>query len=143
MAGRPASQALLKVLADWFATRFAHDLPPKNINTMAPMLALAADMSPDDATRAKFAGARLLFGQSAAILAGYMPLRRINWPGRDSADAFVWMGGICARTLIHSCRVDRRGDKCPLAATTHAIPVPHVLVVRSHSGLRQGDPAAG
>lgn len=34
-------QATLKVLTDWFAARFAHGLPPKNINTMAPMLTLA------------------------------------------------------------------------------------------------------
>lgn len=61
-----------------------------------PYETLASEMSPDYATRAKFAGSRLLFGQSAAILAGYMPVWLINWLGRDSADTFVWMGGIFA-----------------------------------------------
>ncbi|MBB3953929.1 MFS transporter [Novosphingobium sediminicola] len=61
-----------------------------------PYETLASEMSPDYATRAKFAGARIIFGQSAAIMAGYMPLWLIGWLGRDSADTFLWMGCIFA-----------------------------------------------
>lgn len=57
-----------------------------------PYETLAAEMSSDYKTKAKFAGARILCGQMAAILAGFLPLWLITWLGRDSADTFFYMG---------------------------------------------------
>jgi oligogalacturonide transporter len=53
-----------------------------------PFETLAAEMSSDYRTKAKFAGSRILFGQASAILAGFLPLWLINALGRDSADTF-------------------------------------------------------
>jgi oligogalacturonide transporter len=61
-----------------------------------PFETLAAEMSSDYRTKAKFAGARILFGQASAILAGFLPLWLINALGRDSADTFFYMGVIFA-----------------------------------------------
>jgi oligogalacturonide transporter len=57
-----------------------------------PYETLAAEMSTDYKTKAKFAGARILCGQMSAILAGFLPLWLITWLGRDSADTFLYMG---------------------------------------------------
>lgn len=65
-----------------------------------PYETLAAEMSTDYRTKAKFAGARILFGQTAAILAGFLPLWLINALGRDSADTFFWMGCIFAALFM-------------------------------------------
>lgn len=61
-----------------------------------PFETLAAEMSSDYRTKAKFAGSRILFGQASAILAGFLPLWLINALGRDSADTFFYMGIIFA-----------------------------------------------
>jgi len=61
-----------------------------------PYETLAAEMSNDYRTKAKFAGFRILFGQVSAILAGFLPLWLINYLGRDSADTFFYMGAIFA-----------------------------------------------
>ena len=61
-----------------------------------PFETLAAEMSTDYKTKAKFAGSRILFGQVSAILAGFLPLWLINALGRDSADTFFYMGIIFA-----------------------------------------------
>jgi oligogalacturonide transporter len=61
-----------------------------------PFETLAAEMSTDYATKAKFAGYRILFGQVSAILAGFMPLWLIDWLGRDSPETFFAMGVIFA-----------------------------------------------
>lgn len=61
-----------------------------------PFETLAAEMSTDYRTKAKFAGSRILFGQASAILAGFLPLWLINALGRDSADTFFYMGLIFA-----------------------------------------------
>ncbi|MEP9402306.1 MFS transporter [Sphingomonas silueang] len=61
-----------------------------------PYETLAAEMSTDYKTKAKFAGFRILFGQTAAILAGFLPLWLINWLGRDSVSTFFYMGMIFA-----------------------------------------------
>jgi oligogalacturonide transporter len=61
-----------------------------------PFETLAAEMSTDYATKAKFAGFRILFGQVSAILAGFMPLWLINALGRDSPQTFFYMGAIFA-----------------------------------------------
>ena len=61
-----------------------------------PFETLAAEMSSDYRTKAKFAGWRILFGQASAILAGFLPLWLINALGRDSADTFFYMGLIFA-----------------------------------------------
>lgn len=61
-----------------------------------PYETLAAEMSNDYRTKAKFAGFRILFGQVSAILAGFLPLWLINYLGRDSADTFLYMGAIFA-----------------------------------------------
>ncbi|WP_033922001.1 MFS transporter [Sphingomonas sp. 37zxx] len=69
-------------------------------SVIIPYETLAAEMSSDYKTKAKFAGARILFGQSAAILAGFLPLWLINALGRDSADTFFWMGCIFAALFM-------------------------------------------
>jgi oligogalacturonide transporter len=46
-----------------------------------PYETLAAEMASDFATKAKFAGIRILFAQGSAILAGFLPLWLINWLG--------------------------------------------------------------
>ena len=57
-----------------------------------PYETLAAEMSPDYKVKAKFAGARILFGQTSAILAGVLPGRIIDAFGRSSAETFLYMG---------------------------------------------------
>src|SRR5688500_4399895 len=59
-----------------------------------PYETLAAEMSPDYRVKAKFAGARILFGQVSAILAGILPGRIIEALGKDSADTFFYLGAI-------------------------------------------------
>jgi len=61
-----------------------------------PYETLAAEMSKDYATKAKFAGFRIGFGQVSAILAGFLPLWLIEYLGRDSADTFFYMGIVFA-----------------------------------------------
>lgn len=65
-----------------------------------PFETLAAEMSTDYRTKAKFAGSRILFGQASAILAGFLPLWLINALGRDSADTFFYMGLIFATLFM-------------------------------------------
>ncbi|KQM18512.1 MFS transporter [Sphingomonas sp. Leaf24] len=65
-----------------------------------PYETLAAEMSTDYRTKAKFAGFRILFGQTAAILAGFLPLWLINYLGRDSAQTFFYMGVIFAALFM-------------------------------------------
>jgi oligogalacturonide transporter len=65
-----------------------------------PFETLAAEMSTDYRTKAKFAGSRILFGQASAILAGFLPLWLINALGRDSADTFFYMGIIFAALFM-------------------------------------------
>lgn len=65
-----------------------------------PYETLAAEMSTDYRTKAKFAGSRILFGQTSAILAGFLPLWLINALGRDSADTFFYMGLIFAALFM-------------------------------------------
>lgn len=65
-----------------------------------PFETLAAEMSSDYRTKAKFAGWRILFGQASAILAGFLPLWLINALGRDSADTFFYMGLIFAALFM-------------------------------------------
>lgn len=59
---------------------------------LIPYETLAAEMSPDYKVKAKFAGARILFGQVSAILAGVLPGRIIEAFGKESADTFLYMG---------------------------------------------------
>lgn len=59
-----------------------------------PYETLAAEMATDYATKARLAGARILFGQVSAILAGFMPMWLIGWLGRDNAATFFWMAAI-------------------------------------------------
>jgi len=65
-----------------------------------PFETLAAEMSSDYSTKAKFAGWRILFGQASAILAGFLPLWLIEALGRDSADTFFYMGLIFAALFM-------------------------------------------
>jgi len=65
-----------------------------------PYETLAAEMSTDYKTKAKFAGARILCGQMSAILAGFLPLWLITWLGRDSADTFLYMGILFAALFM-------------------------------------------
>jgi oligogalacturonide transporter len=59
---------------------------------LIPYETLAAEMSPDYRVKAKFAGARILCGQIAAILAGVLPGRIIEILGKDSAETFFYLG---------------------------------------------------
>jgi oligogalacturonide transporter len=61
---------------------------------LIPYETLAAEMSPDYKVKAKFAGARILFGQVSAILAGVLPGRIIEALGKESADTFFYLGVI-------------------------------------------------
>ncbi|MBC9031880.1 MFS transporter [Sphingomonas sp. JC676] len=65
-----------------------------------PYETLAAEMSSDYKTKAKFAGARILCGQVSAILAGFLPLWLIKALGRDSADTFFYMGILFATLFM-------------------------------------------
>ncbi|MFZ3483600.1 MFS transporter [Sphingomonas sp. 3-13AW] len=57
-----------------------------------PYETLAAEMSRDYRTKAKFAGIRILFAQASAILAGFLPAMLIQTLGPDSPDTFLYMG---------------------------------------------------
>jgi oligogalacturonide transporter len=59
---------------------------------LIPYETLAAEMSPDYKVKAKFAGARILFGQISAILAGVLPGRIIEAFGKSSAETFFYLG---------------------------------------------------
>jgi oligogalacturonide transporter len=61
---------------------------------LIPYETLAAEMSPDYRVKAKFAGARILCGQVAAILAGFLPGRLVEALGKESADTFLYLGVI-------------------------------------------------
>src|SRR5687768_5718106 len=61
---------------------------------LIPYETLAAEKSPDYQVKAKFAGARILFGQVSAILAGVLPGRIIEAFGKDSAETFFYLGAI-------------------------------------------------
>lgn len=61
---------------------------------LIPYETLAAEMSPDYRVKAKFAGARILCGQVAAILAGVLPGRIIEAFGKSSAETFFYLGVI-------------------------------------------------
>jgi oligogalacturonide transporter len=58
-----------------------------------PYETLAAEMSPDFRTKAKFAGARILCGQLSAILASGLPAV-IEAAGKNSSQTFFYMGVI-------------------------------------------------
>jgi oligogalacturonide transporter len=60
-----------------------------------PYETLAAEMSPNYQTKAKFAGARILCGQIANIAAMWLPGRIIeHLGGRESGDTFLYLGVI-------------------------------------------------
>jgi oligogalacturonide transporter len=65
-----------------------------------PYETLAAEMASDFATKAKFAGIRILFAQGSAILAGFLPMWLINWLGRDSPMTFFTMGALFSVLFI-------------------------------------------
>lgn len=58
-----------------------------------PYETLAAEMSPDYATKAKFAGARIVCGQVANVAALWLPALIVEQlGGKDSPDTFLWLG---------------------------------------------------
>jgi oligogalacturonide transporter len=59
---------------------------------LIPYETLAQEMSNNYKVKAKFAGARILFAQVSAILAGLLPGWIIDFFGKSSADAFLYMG---------------------------------------------------
>jgi oligogalacturonide transporter len=67
---------------------------------LIPYETLAAEMSSDYKTKAKFAGARILCGQISAILAGILPGWIIQALGKDSADTFLYLGIIFAAIFM-------------------------------------------
>lgn len=87
-----------------------------------PYETLAAEMSRDYSTKAKFAGIRILFAQGSAILAGFLPLWLIEWLGRDSADTFFYMGCIFAvlfmltAGFLYLFSWERKGEAVGIAA---------------------------
>lgn len=72
-----------------------------------PYETLASEMATDYATKAKFAGARILIGQMSAIAAAFLPGWLIAWLGPDSPDTYLYMGIIfsalfmAAATLLY------------------------------------------
>lgn len=67
---------------------------------LIPYETLAAEMTPDYATRARLAGARILVGQVAAIGAGILPKWIVESLGRESADTFLYMGAIFSGLFV-------------------------------------------
>lgn len=67
---------------------------------LIPYETLAAEMSSDYKTKAKFAGARILCGQISAILAGILPGWIIQSLGKESADTFLYLGIIFAAIFM-------------------------------------------
>ncbi|HSD38193.1 MAG TPA: MFS transporter [Rhodocyclaceae bacterium] len=62
---------------------------------LIPWETLAAEMSKDYTEKTRFAGARLIIGQAAAIVASYLPTLIINQVGgKDSPDTFFIMAAI-------------------------------------------------
>jgi oligogalacturonide transporter len=62
---------------------------------LIPWETLAAEMTKNYKTKAKFAGARMIIAQSSAILASYLPTLIINnFGSKDSPDTFFWMAAI-------------------------------------------------
>jgi oligogalacturonide transporter len=60
-----------------------------------PYETLAAEMSPDYKTKAKFAGARIICGQIANIAAMWLPgVIMVYLGGKESADTFLYLGVI-------------------------------------------------
>ncbi|KQM31758.1 MFS transporter [Sphingomonas sp. Leaf10] len=57
-----------------------------------PYETLAAEMATDYRTKAKFAGARILFGQLSAAGAAFLPGWLIAYLGPDSPDTYLYMG---------------------------------------------------
>ncbi|PAX09195.1 MFS transporter [Sphingomonas lenta] len=69
---------------------------------LIPYETLAAEMTDDYRTRARFAGARILVGQVAAIMAGILPKWIVDGLGRESADTFLYMGMIFSALFVLS-----------------------------------------
>jgi oligogalacturonide transporter len=61
-----------------------------------PYETLAAEMASDYATKAKFAGARILCGQLSAVAAAFLPGWLIHRLGKDSPQTYLYMGVIFA-----------------------------------------------
>ena len=61
-----------------------------------PYETLAAEMSTDYRTKAKFAGARIFCGQISAVGAAFLPKWLIDYLGKDSPDTYLYMGIIFA-----------------------------------------------
>lgn len=57
-----------------------------------PYETLASEMATDYRTKAKFAGARILIGQCAAIAAAFLPGWLISYLGPDSPETYLYMG---------------------------------------------------
>jgi oligogalacturonide transporter len=126
---------------------------------LIPYETLAAEMSPDYKIKAKFAGARILCGQVAAILAGVLPGRIIEAFGKDSAETFFYLGVIFSvifmlvalavftftwerpREEIESIAVDH-GEQSPLRRLTQLysdlIATLRIRAFRLHLGMYLG-----
>jgi oligogalacturonide transporter len=65
-----------------------------------PYETLAAEMATDYRVKAKFAGARILCGQLAAIAAATLPGWLIHRLGKDSPDTYFYMGVIFAAVFM-------------------------------------------
>jgi oligogalacturonide transporter len=116
-------------------------------------------MSPDYKVKAKFAGARILCGQVAAILAGVLPGRIIEAFGKSSAETFFYLGLIFSvifmlvalavftftwerpREEIESIAVDH-GEQSPLQRLTQLysdlIATLRIRAFRLHLGMYLG-----
>ncbi|HEY5760828.1 MAG TPA: MFS transporter [Steroidobacter sp.] len=126
---------------------------------LIPYETLAAEMSPDYKVKAKFAGARILCGQVAAILAGVLPGRIIEAFGKSSAETFFYLGVIFSvifmlvalvvftftwerpREEIESIAVDH-GEQSPLRRLTQLysdlIATLRIRAFRLHLGMYLG-----
>lgn len=69
---------------------------------LIPYETLAAEMSDDYRTRARFAGARILIGQFAFLVASTLPRFIIGDKARASAEAFLMLGEIFSLIFVAS-----------------------------------------
>ena len=67
---------------------------------LIPYETLAAEMTDDFKTRARFAGSRILVGQMAAIAAGILPAWIVTTLGKESADTFLYLGIIFSALFV-------------------------------------------
>jgi oligogalacturonide transporter len=67
---------------------------------LIPYETLAAEMTDDYQARARFAGARILVGQIAAVVSGILPRWIVEVLGRESVETFFYLGCIFSALFV-------------------------------------------